>query len=256
MAIRFIVRPSGITLTPNALKTALVAQQVIPANKPGVTYDPSKDFFFAYPGSDRLAPGAYQGQLASYHQLLSFFHSSKYSQRKAMHQGGLKIPRTLGVNAEIRDLATTRTVFRPYTHMAGVGFEVLDGVPASHQCHGYISELFTRTHEYRVIYVFGERVCTLLKQIPPTLGQEEAWTFGAGATFSDIGDSVNNHRLHRLGFYEAAQAFHVTQQAHICAYDVMINETTYAVSEVNFAPSLKLESRINKVVNRINAVRS
>ncbi len=253
MATRFIVRPSGITLTPNALKTALAAQEVITATKPGIEYDPDQDFFFAYPDSSRLKRGAYQGQLASYHQLTSFFCSSKLAQRRKMHEAGISVPRTLGIH--FTELCSDKSyVWRPSSHRAGEGFTIVS-TDTSCPAGGYLSELFQRTHEYRVIYVLGKRLCTLMKTIPATLTQEQPWTFEAGCTFQDIGDTWTTHRLHSRGCYTALDAFYVAQLAHICAFDVMVNATSYAVSECNFAPSLKLPGRIQKVVNRIREVR-
>lgn len=254
MAIRYIVRPSGILTTPNALKEALGAAQVVKASFSRERLSLAKDFFFAYPDPAVMAWGGIEGQKASYHRLYGFFCNNKYYQRAAMHNAGLKVPVTLGINATAPDLATSRNVIRPYRHMAGQGFEVVTGVPNQSR-PGYISQVFNRTHEYRVIYVFGERVATLLKRVPSALTQEQPWTHGNGVTFSHLSAPVANHRLTSRGFYSAAEAFFVTQQAHICAYDVMVSEDSYAVSELNFCPSLKVDDRIAKVAARIRAVR-
>lgn len=255
MAIRYIVRPSGIRTTPNALKVALGAQRTVPVTAPGYVFDESRDFFFAIPRPSQLGPGVSEGRRASYHQLSNFFSSSKYSQRKLMSAGGIAIPLTKGICDSVEWDEGDECVLRPRYHMAGQGFQIVRGDhqydPATH----YLSQLFIRTHEYRVIYVLGRRVATLIKHIPNTLTQQQPWTFTNGATFISMSSDPTTHRLHRLGFYSAAEAFHVTQQAHILAYDVMVNADEYAVSEVNFCPSLKVQSRIDAVVARINEAR-
>jgi hypothetical protein len=256
MAIRYIVRPSGIRTTPNALKEALGARRTVPVASTGYSFDPSQDFFFALPRPGQLAPGVLEGRTASYHQLYNFFAATKYSQRKQLAAGGIKVPLTKGI-CEAREWDEgDQCVLRPMHHMAGSGFQV---VPGNHQYNPYthyLSQLFIRTHEYRVIYVLGKRVATLIKQIPATLGQDQPWTFANGATFISLSSDPATHRLHIRGFYAAAEAFHVTQQAHILAYDVMVSRDEYAVSEVNFCPSLKVQSRIDAVVARINEARS
>lgn len=253
MATRFIVRPSGISLTPNALKTALSAQQVVKASKPGIEFDPELDFFFAYPQAYQLKRGLNQGQLASYHQILPFFTSSKYTQRKYMLDAGISVPQTQGLHFYDRE-AGKKYVWRPSSHSAGSGFTVLSH-DAPLPVGGYLSELYKRLYEYRVIYVLGKRLCCLQKSVPEGISQEVPWTFGNGAIFSDIGDRWTNHRLHSRGCYTALDAFFVSQIAHICAYDVMVSDDGYAVSECNFAPSLKVDSRIQKVANHILSVR-
>jgi len=239
-----------------SLKAELQAQRVVQVDYTGHKFDPAKDFFFAYPPAARVE-GLNQGQIASYHQLLSFFSSTKYQQRQLMFAGGLSVPKTRGIHNWASWTLDEKCVKRPMSHRAGSGFvvgnygELLATLnPLTH----YLSQLFIRTAEYRVIYVFGQRVCTLFKQMPPGAAQDKPWTHESGATFINLSRPQSEHKLDRLGFYAAAANFHVTKDAHICAYDVMINDSTYAVSEVNFAPSLKIESRIKAVANRIREI--
>jgi hypothetical protein len=246
MAIRFIVRPKGMLTTPTALKIATQAQALrLPII--GQRFDPSKDVFIALPETDRVE-GLSEGQRASYHQLLGFYKSNKFRQRKLINDAGIKVPATVGIT----DVDATKPfVLRPMFHRAGSGFVLCDSLPTFSALTHYAAELFVRTHEYRVIYCHGQRICTLLKRMPEGMSQERPWTHQEGAFFVELSTPLETHRLTSRGCYAVLESFHVVQQAHLCAVDVMVNADSYAVSEINFAPALTVPSRIERVAARL-----
>ncbi len=256
MAIRYIVRPSNIRQTPKALATKLEAEKVVQTSHLAQLFDPSRDVFLGYPPPLRVQ-GLSEGQAAAYRELYSFYCKDKYAQRKAIHEAGIKIPTTWGISPD-GSFATRggKFVIRPRHHMAGLGFEVVDNVSAftSPNTH-YLSRLFERQHEYRVIYSHGTRVCTLYKKMPEGVSQELAWTHEAGAVFQAINTRPETHRLHDRGAYAALEAFHVVKEAHVCAVDIAVSSDSYAVFEINFCPSLKIESRLDAVAARLKEVR-
>lgn len=257
MAIRYIVRPGHIVTTPNALKTALEAQAVVRATRPGL-FDPKRDLFLAYPPPSKILPQslALEGQTASYHNLYDFFSYDKYHQRRRLYNSGVKVPLTKGLCVMTEWDAGDQCVLRPKSHMAGSGFEIVRGDHVYNTSTHYLSQQVIRTHEYRVIYAHGKRVCTLIKVMPEGISQDVPWTLANGAVFKDIGNRWDTHRLHTRGAYEALDAFYVCKDAHLCAVDVALTEDSYVVFEINFCPSLKVEARLAKVAQAIKAHRA
>jgi hypothetical protein len=263
MAIRYIVRPSHIRLTPKALATKLEAEKVVQTSLLAQLFDPSQDVFLGYPPPNRVQ-GFTEGQAAtsagaqSYRDLYSFYCKDKYSQRKAIDAAGIKVPVTWGISPD-GAFATRggKFVIRPRNHMGGQGFQVVDNVSAFTSPNtSYLSRLFERQHEYRVIYSHGQRVCTLYKKMPEGISQDVPWTLANGAFFQQINSRQENHRLHDRGAYAALEAFSVVKEAHVCAVDIAVSADSYAVFEINFCPSLKLESRLEAVANRLKAFRA
>jgi len=264
MAIRYIVRPSGILTTPKALKIATQARALAEAESGlrNQKFNPALDVFIGLPRSARVE-GLSEGQRASYHQLRLFYTSTKFQQRKALHEAGVSVPMTVGIHNldMLADGWDNKCVKRPLHHRAGQGFEVgrfAELHPSLNVATHYLSVLFRRTHEYRVIYCHGKRIATLLKKHPDAapLPQDRPWTHAEGAFFVGLSSPQETHRLTQRGCYEALERFHVIQEAHLCAVDVMVNDTSYAVSEINFAPALTVQSRIEAVAARLLEVRS
>jgi hypothetical protein len=86
--------------------------------------------------------------------------------------------------------------------------------------------------------------------MPAGVAQEKPWNHEAGAFFYGIGDSP---KLTALGAYAALDAFFVCQQAHICGVDVMVSDSAYAVTEINFGPSLSVPARLKLVGDHLKA---
>jgi hypothetical protein len=115
MTIRYIVRPKGIKLTADALKLETGAQAVVLTDElVNTKFNPKLDLLIGLPRAARLE-GLTEGQLASYHQLRGFYTSSKFAQRKAMHEGGVNIPSTLFINQH-EPIIGKKYVVRPMSH--------------------------------------------------------------------------------------------------------------------------------------------
>lgn len=262
MAIRYIVRPSHIRLTPKALAEKLEATKVVQTSHLAHFFDPKQDVFLGYPPPNRVS-GLTEGQAASYRQLYSFYSKDKFGQRKAMHEAGIKVPVTFDIHpsADIPSDATTQFVLRPRNHMAGQGFrvgtwaELRRDYPTAF-VGSYVSVLFQRQHEYRVIYSHGQRVATLYKKMPDGIAQDLPWTLANGAFFQAITSRSETHRLWDRGAYAALSGFHVVKEAHVCAVDIAVSADSYAVFEINFCPSLKIENRLIAVADRLKAFRT
>lgn len=141
-----------------------------------------------------------------------------------------------------------RFVVRPLQHRGGLGYRITDRIDDFIEGKEYISELYPKTHEYRVIFCFGTPIITLYKRVPDTADRDGPWNHACGSTFVTVND-INNNRLRHTDVYDRLKEFDVIKHAHLCAADIMLGQErgNYAVCELNFCPSITIATNLERV---------
>jgi hypothetical protein len=116
----------------------------------------------------------------------------------------------------------------------------------------YISELFPKRREYRIIFLFGKPLISLRKK--PNEGVTDAEPWGhANSRFQTIID-VPNCRLSGTDVYDRLSAMPAVKAAHIVAADVLYNvksDPKYSVLELNFCPGVDIDANRASIVEAI-----
>ena len=186
----------------------------------------------------------------------------KAGQRRRLDEMGIKTPNSYEPNG--------KWVVRPLNHHGGRGFEVMEQEEKPRYQGKYSSPMFNRTHEYRVVYLRGERMFTLLKRVDEGMPQDVPWNHDGGSSFVTVNNWENN-RLRHSYFFEhfedeytsggycpcceprpTAGDFFAHVEGDLIGVDVLYNADTrdYAVCEVNFAPGLTIEANLNAIVTK------
>jgi hypothetical protein len=236
---RFVIRPDGMMTTPKAIAIGLGAKTRAASwfrTQPrGHRYTPdwNRDFFMAY------VPGVGVPE-----ELLHFYTRHKGGQRALIRASGVKVPDDYPADVWVR---------RPIRHSCGVGFEVIRGEhPEYNPNTHYISPLFPKQWEYRLVYVRGVHTVTLYKRVNEDTPPDVPWNHTHGATFVTTED-WNTCRLRHTSVLADLANNPITNNAHLVAVDVMLRNRRggiweYAVAEFNFCPSLSIETNLQKVI--------
>lgn len=198
------------------------------------TPDWTRDIFLAYPDLSLVqnAPPQYQA-------MVDFYRANKYEQWQKL-KDHFRCP----------EFGEPPYVRRPLRHEGGVGFVVTSERPsADHDAHHYWRSLWERSCEYRVFFVRGRKVLTLLKQVPDGTAQDIAWNHGV-SSFVTVHDE-NNDRLRHSKFYEKAQSFFAAYPFHLCAVDVLYRKQRHRVVEVNFSPGVLIEDNLRTLTQAL-----
>ncbi len=243
----FVVRPAHIRGTPRAIAEALGwSTKRYPSTHP-LAYDYATDFV--------MAPTApLSNQPEGYEHVRTFAGRNKLGQRRLLADGGIPIPRTFGSWAEAQGTVFEpgqRFVLRPFRHFGGLGYVVTDfnGASAENQ---YISELWPKQREYRVIFVFGKPVIYLRKKQHDGVTSEEPWNAG-NSSFQTINDWASC-RLSDTDCVSRLMGYPVIARSHIVAADILYNahrDPRYCVVELNFCPGLDIDTNRERVVDLI-----
>lgn len=141
-------------------------------------------------------------------------------------------------------------VVRPLRHEAGQGFEVVDTLPdEARAATHYWRSLWRRNSEYRVIYAHGQRVVTLLKDVPADTDQKIAWS--AGVSHFVTVHNPDNDRLRYTDFSEKALTFLQQYPYPLIAFDLLFRAKKYAVVEVNFNPGILIEANLARLAEEL-----
>lgn len=188
-----------------------------------------------------------------YKDLRSLYAKTKWNQRRWCHENGIPTP------LDVQNATTY--VKRPLSHRSGRGFEIFEREPMTTEeiiehntgADHYISPLFERTHEYRITTHKGRVVTTILKRNVTDLPQDQPWNGSNGTTFVTVRNPENN-RLRHTDVYDRIN-HPVLNTAHLLGIDVLYNRNTntYAVCEINFAPTQDIQRNIEELKNVINA---
>lgn len=162
-----------------------------------------------------------------------------------MHDYNIPIPKTLGINLDNSELNPNKQyIHRPYRHRSGHHFRVINHLDIAQIETGYISEVFPKQWEYRLIYIKGELALTLLKRAPKHLQPHDPWNHTNGAYFVTVQNPSNN-RMRHTNALQILEQTPITQYAHLIAYDILLShDYNWVVTEANFCPSLTIDNNL------------
>lgn len=223
-----IVRPEGIASSPNALGKQMGVEVITRHDTPVW----GRDFFMFYPKM-REVVGADEG----YGALRAFFMEDKHHQRGILSQYCDKVLQGVATYRLARDLRKLAPEFivRPMHHEKGEGYRFTDDALDFDEGNEYITPVFPKTHEYRVVLVYG-KVAFIQRKEGGELGPRDCWS---NVPFTLIRDHARLHLLHTDAI-EKLQAIPVLSAAHIVGVDVLYDRASkdYRVCEVNTCPTL------------------
>lgn len=229
------------------------------------------------------------GSISGLGQASRFRHANKAVQLNLLHQSGITTTRYPFLTSD-RDVEaleslgfdTNLTLVRPIRHKQGVHYDVYENLDEKGENlafakirketgkAAYVAQIFRKTDEFRVIYSYGERLCVLKKQ-PVALCEEALnkddrakyympWNHTQGSEFQTV-NNVKNDLLRFTSFYSKASPFlekWCLESVPLLAFDVLVKRDSspgkvvkYAVSEVNFAPSLTIPQNLSLFKDRV-----
>lgn len=195
-----------------------------------------QDLFLAYPEPTRI-----QNAPPQYRSLYDFYHANKKIQRDK-----------LGEYFLVPKIGKPPYVVRPLRHERGEGFEVVTALPPeTKKATHYWSSLWTRSCEYRVFFVRGAPVLTLLKRVPEGTRQDIPWSHGV-SSFVTVHDKEHD-RLRHTKFYEKAQTFLTAFPFHFLCVDVLYHDCSHRVVEVNFSPNITIVDNLNTLATALSS---
>lgn len=258
---RFILRPPSFGSTPKKLKRLLGATGVIKVpSRDDITYDWKQDFFMAYPPINMVANAP-----EHYLEMRGLYAANKLTQRQWLHSQGFSVPRThTRLNEPFGDSVRARGnaefVVRPLRHYGGFEYRITrDSSDFDPQCE-YLSEVFPKRWEYRVILLKGNPIVTLLKKTVRKVDFNQPWNHSHGAYFVTC-RTYTNDRLRWTNVYDKLQECSVLQSLHLVAFDIMLGDrhelglrrTPYAICEMNFCPALTIPSNLEAIRNHVHS---
>lgn len=235
--MRYIIRPEHISKTPKALAAALGVQTRAYPNFTSGKADWQQDLFLVYPPTDTV-----QHHNTAYGRCRSFFSKSKAGQRLALQEAGLPIPKTWISKSEVAAVTHAngqKYVVRPYRHEGGHDYKVTSNPLDFQEGVEYISELWPKDREYRILFVFGTPLVFWQKKPNDGVAADAAWGNENGRYLTITDWNASYLKWHTTAFADIA-ANPVVKAAHIVAVDILYNEAKkqYVVLEFNVCPSL------------------
>lgn len=201
---------------------------------PRYEFDWNEDIFLAYP-DQRFVHNA----PAEYAAMKEFYNGNKYTQWQTLREF-FRTP----------EFEEPPYVRRPLRHEGGIDFHITNTrPPADHDSRYYWRSLFERSCEYRVFFVKGRKVLTLLKQVPDGTSQQVAWNHGV-SSFVTVHDPEND-RLRHSRFYEKAADFFRALPFHLAAVDVLYRQQRHRVVEVNFSPGVLIPDNLRTLTSAL-----
>lgn len=243
----YVIRPKGIRGTPAALARDLGCQTRRWPNRQNVRPDASRDLI--------LIPVEAVNATPDYTAALQFGRKNKYGQRQALAQAGIPVPGTASDLAGAAALRGEQFVVRPLRHSGGRDYRVVSGRSDFRVGSEYISELYPKRREYRVIFVSGSPVVWMRKH--PNDGVDPTAPWGhQNSRFQTIID-VPSSPLSKTDCVQRLSELSVVRGAHLVAADVLWAgkqaEQPYVVLELNFCPGLDIDNNRQRVVEAIRA---
>lgn len=200
--------------------------------KDTVRSDWNEDLFFAYPD-----PSLVDNKPPSYEKLHAFYIGNKKEQWDILKEY-FKCP----------EIGKAPYVVRPLRHEGGEGFEVVDTLPPPEKARThYWRSLWERSCEYRVFFVRGHKVLTLLKRVPEGTPQNIPWNVGV-SSFVTVHDDEHD-RLRHSKFYEKAEAFFQALPFQFICVDVLYKQHKHRVVEINFSPNVSIDENIVRLAH-------
>lgn len=244
MKIDTVIRPENIHATPNATAKALGATIRKSPSRLLAQYR-GKCFFFTYPHPDRLSEASQH-----YGELYDFFSAHKAGQRSRLSK--FDIP-ALACYVSPPDEGTAPKkingyIKRPLRHHSGRAYEIIDDPTKFREGYEYVSPVFPKTREYRIIFVLGEPLVVLRKKNAKELRPEEAWNHVNGSYFQTCNEPT---KLHATDAFERLRACPILQNASIVGVDILYRKGEYRICEFNACPSLTIPENFAKIIHYI-----
>lgn len=261
--IRYVLRPPSFGSTPKRLKRLFNALRTVKIpNRNPIEVDWHRDFFLAYPPTEIVVNAP-----ESYPEMRALYASNKLQQRQWLDRQGFPVPLTYTrlhqpFGRSVEHSTDRQFVVRPLRHFAGAGYRLTSNTSDFNPQTEYLSEVFPKRWEYRVILSYGKPIATLLKKfIRDPANFTQPWNHANGAYFV----TCHNYRLNRLrwtNLYDLIESCSVLKQFHLVALDVLLGNRRllgldhhpYAICELNFCPSLTIPANLEAlrahVVNR------
>jgi hypothetical protein len=210
-------------------------------------FDYNRDFFMCPVHTAHVL-----NQPRGYFQCYDFMAANKYEQRKLLSAGGIPIPACANDKGNAINLVGETFVVRPFRHSGGLGYRTTTNRLDFVEGREYISVLYPKKREYRVIFVFGKPLIWLRKKPHEGVGNALPWGH-ENATFQTIND-VAASPLSRTDCVTVLTGNPLVATTHICAADILFNleaAQPYVVLELNLCPALTIEGNREKVVEAI-----
>jgi len=253
--MRYVIRPPSIFTTPKLIKQTLGAKRTVTHGNSFRPIDWHRDFFLHYDGDPLNADNTYR-------KLSNFGRATKAEQRSCLQQSGIPTPTTFtsigtlvsyleSQDRRIEEVAYYPLVRRPLRHSQGVGYSIIydpfDWDPSKE----YVSELYPKTHEYRIVFSFGTPIITLYKRVPEDVDRTGPWNHSCGSSFVTVNDP-NLNRLRHTDAYDKLREFDIIKTAHLCAADILLaKKGQYVVCELNFCPALTIPDNLERLKNHV-----
>lgn len=254
--IRYILRPPSYGSTPKRLRRYLKAQGVvrIPPREE-ISVDWNQDFFMAYPPMEMV-----NNPPQNYLEMRALYVSNKLRQRQWLDQQGFSVPLTytrlqLPFGRSVGSEAARQFVVRPLRHTQGEGYRTTTNPSDFDPEFEYLSEVFPKRWEYRVIVVKGKPLLTLVKKfLRNPVAAHLPWNHANGSYFVTC-RTYTMDRLRWTDIYDVIDASPTLKAMHIVALDVLLGDrrqlglrrTPYAVCEMNFCPSLNIQANLEDI---------
>ena len=252
--VRNIVRPRSILTTPRNLQDALGARRTrgYPNDRDAVRhnlYDWGTDLFTVYPPANLV-----RNVDETYLKLHSFYSSDKPSQRRLLERVGVKVVPFATTRGEAESLPSRQYkegdgyIVRPLRHSAGRDYKHTSSESDFVEGREYISVVFPKKREYRVIFTKGVPIITLRKRVPEGSSYLEPWNHAVGGHFVTVEHEENNHILKTSCMEDLGNCDYITN-AHVVGVDILLDayNRNYAVLETNTCPAITLDHNLAKM---------
>lgn len=261
--MKILLRPKRVLGTPKRLAEALGYRlRFYPNPKRKRILDFRTDFLYTLPAIQDVE-NAPRGFVAA----VSFFRKNKAEQRWVLHMNNIPVPKWATTHDEALDTWPRQDpgrpadafIVRPLHHHQGKNYRTTGDPIAFTEGREYIQEVFPKTREYRIIYVFGKPLILIRKKPVEGLGVAEAWNHDRGSIFQTV-NNVDGSRLKKntTAFDDLAE-FLPIRNCHICAVDILYTkrkgeDAKYVVCEVNSWPGITIDENIDTIVQEIRRV--
>lgn len=242
--LKYLLHPSTIRTTPQLLATELHIKTRRWPSPSGFQY--SECFLMTYP-----PPEALHDHPDVYPSLAAFYRASKLSQRQHLSRSGIPVPETYGTRYEAAYAADGTWIVRPFRHSGGRQYRRTNSSIDFVEGQQYVSRVFPKTAEYRIVFVFGSPLVILKKQNPQHIPADLPWNHLQGCSFATLSNPQGSH-IWRCGLVGKLADVPIIKYAHICAVDVLWSDTLGpSVCEVNSCPGITIPTNLTKVATYV-----
>jgi len=248
----YVVRPRHIRSTPAALARDLGCQtRFYPNERHPRTFDFRRDFIMMPVNPVQVGNAPY-----NYADVWAFARKNKYGQRSELSRTGVPVPGTAATHQQADGLAGLQFVVRPLRHSGGVGYRVTSDRHDFRDGAQYVSELYPKRREYRVIFLYGQPLIWMRKKPHEGVPQDAPWGH-VNSRFQTIND-IAASKIGQTDAVERLRAVPAVASSHIVAADLLWGgreaaQGPYVCLELNFCPALDIENNRAKVVEAIRA---